>query len=165
MWQKYSGQRLEDADRAIRKLNGSGFLVKVRKGVYRYDPSLARHRVLHDFSESDKKAIKERDGYKCVICGLGTKNGRDLHVDHIKPKNLGGTNDISNGQTLCADHNLIKKQLSQTETGKKMFILLLEKLKKSDDPLKEKHISFCRDILHVFEKYNMNGHIKWVEDI
>ena len=164
-WQKYAGRRLEDADRAIRKLHGSGFLIKVRKGVYRHDPSNVKQRFLQDFSESDKQIIKERDGHKCVICGLGSQNGLDLHVDHIKPKNLGGTNDITNGQTLCARHNFIKKQLSQTETGKKMFIRLLEKLKKSDDPLKELHISFCRDILNVFEKYDINGHIKWVDSI
>jgi len=164
-WQKKTGCRFEDVDRAIRKLCSSGFLIKIKKGVYRYDPSNAKQRFLHDFSGADKKFIKERDGYKCVICGLGPENGLELHVDHIKPKELGGTPDISNGQTLCARHNFIKKMHSQTETGKKMFIRLLEKLKTCDDPLKELHISFCRDILLVFQKYNINGHINWTDDI
>ena len=163
-WLKLKGQRFEDADRAIRKLHGSGFLIKVKKGVYRHDPRLAHHRNLQDFSEADKEIIKKRDGYKCVVCGLGPKDGRELHVDHIKPKNLNGTNEISNGQTLCAQHNFQKKQLSQTETGKKMFILLLQKLKKCDDPLKERHVAFCKDILSVFQKYDINGHIVWADE-
>ena len=164
-WQRKTGCRFEDVDRAIRKLCSSGFLIKIKKGVYRYDPSIAKQRLLQDFSEADKRFIKERDGYRCVICGLGPENGLELHVDHIKPKELNGTSDISNGQTLCARHNFIKKMSSQTETGKKMFIRLLEKLKKCDDPLKELHISFCRDILMVFEKYKINGHINWTDDI
>ena len=78
---------------------------------------------------------------------------------------MGGKSEVENGQILCGRHNYIKKIASQTETGKKMFIRLLEKLKTCDDPLKELHISFCRDILNVFEKYDINGHIKWVDDI
>ena len=49
-----------------------------------------------------------------------------MHVDHIKPKEFGGEATVSNGQTLCAQHNFQKKTLKQTETGKKMFIRLYE---------------------------------------
>ncbi|WP_235852195.1 HNH endonuclease [Helicobacter mehlei] len=44
---------------------------------------------LEDFSPALKKQILERDGYACVICGAGQKEGMELHVDHIKPKDLG----------------------------------------------------------------------------
>jgi len=160
-WFKLTGNRIEDADRAIRRLSQEGFLIKVKKGVYRHDPKLATQRKLEDFKASQKEEILKRDGYKCVICGLGKKDGVDLQVDHIKPKELGGTSDTSNGQTLCARHNFIKKISSQTETGKKMFITLLNAAKSSDDKNKKELIAFCEDILKVFEKHGINGHIEW----
>ncbi|MCD6231411.1 HNH endonuclease, partial [Candidatus Aerophobetes bacterium] len=41
------------------------------------------------------------------VCERGTKEGGELVVDHIKPKDKGRTNDINNGQTLCRGHNLM----------------------------------------------------------
>ena len=82
----------------------------------------------------------------------------DLQVDHIKPKDLGGEATIENGQTLCAQHNFIKKNLKQTETGKKMYIRLYELAKSEKN---EELIKFCTDILKVYEKHNINGHIVW----
>jgi len=158
---KITKKRFEDVDRSIRKLAQIGFLIKVKKGWYRYDPKKVKIRNLEDFSASDKKIILERDGYKCVICGKGTKDGIDLQVDHIKPKELGGSATISNGQTLCASHNFRKKISSQTETGKKMFIRLLDSVKESDDKNASKIEKFCEEILKVFEKHDIDGHIKW----
>jgi predicted restriction endonuclease len=158
---KITKKRFEDVDRSIRKLAQIGFLIKIKKGWYRYDPKKAKIRNLEDFSGSDKKLILERDGYKCVICGKGSKEGIDLQVDHIKPKELGGSATISNGQTLCASHNFRKKISSQTETGKKMFIRLLDSVKESDDKNASKIEKFCEEILRVFEKHDIDGHIKW----
>jgi predicted restriction endonuclease len=158
---KITKKRFEDVDRSIRKLAQIGFLIKIKKGWYRYDPKKAKIRNLQDFSASDKKLILERDGYKCVICGKGSKEGIDLQVDHIKPKELGGNATISNGQTLCASHNFRKKISSQTETGKKMFIRLLDSVKESDDKNASKIEKFCEEILRVFEKHDIDGHIKW----
>jgi HNH endonuclease len=160
-WEALTNERMEDSDRAIRRLSQDGILIRVKKGVYRYDPTMVTERHLEDFSAADKKIILERDGNKCVICGLGPREGLDLQVDHIKAKELGGKAEISNGQTLCARHNFIKKISSQTETGKKMFIHLLEVSSRSDDPNREQLIAFCEDILEVFEKHGINGHIEW----
>ena len=81
-----------------------------------------------------------------------------MHVDHIKPVDLGGRATIGNGQILCAQHNFIKKNLRQTETGKKIFIRLYELAKtEKDKTLRD----FCADILQVYEKHSINGHIKW----
>ncbi|GAB6283687.1 MAG: hypothetical protein STSR0008_24760 [Ignavibacterium sp.] len=147
-----------DTWRSIRKLHEVGFLIKVKKGVYRYDPDSANQKELEDFTAEQKAFILKRDGYKCVICGRGKKEGVELQVDHIKPKYLGGTSTIENGQTLCAQHNFIKKTLKQTETGKKMFIRLYEFAKsKNNEELKK----FCAEILETYEKYNINGHIVW----
>ncbi|MBI5208016.1 MAG: HNH endonuclease [Candidatus Firestonebacteria bacterium] len=147
-----------DVWRGIRKLHQEGKLIKVKKGVHRYDPNYGKKVELFDFSSTVKKAIFKRDSYKCVICGRGIKNGVELHVDHIKPKDLGGKATIENGQTLCSQHNFIKKNLKQTETGKKMFIRLYE-LAKSENS--KELMKFSADVLETYEKHNINGHIVW----
>ncbi|MFN3428131.1 MAG: HNH endonuclease [Candidatus Thermochlorobacter sp.] len=147
-----------DTWRTIRKLHQDGLLVKVKKGIYRYDPDLEASRNLEDFTPEQKRLILERDGYRCVVCGKGIRDGVELHVDHIKPKDLGGKATIENGQTLCGQHNYLKKNFKQTETGKKMFIRLYELAKSQQD---EKLKKFCSEILEVFEKHHINGHIEW----
>lgn len=156
---KRTGKKFRDPDRGIRQLHQNGYLVKVKKGVYRYDPSLVKKRELEDFSPIIKKAIFERDDYKCVICGKGLKDGIEIHADHIKPKDLGGRATLENGQTLCSQHNFLKKNFRQTETGKKLFIRLYELSKAEKN---EELQRFCSEILEVFEKNNINGHIEWI---
>lgn len=157
-YKRLYNKKPRDTWRSIRNLHETGFLIKVKKGIYRYDPDAVTQRELEDFTPEQKEAILRRDGYKCVICGRGKKEGVELHVDHIKPKYLGGKSTIENGQTLCAQHNFIKKTLKQTETGKKMFIRLYELAKsEGNEELKK----FCTDILETYEKYNINGHIIW----
>ena len=157
-YKKRTGKIFRDPDRAIRQLSQSGFLIKIAKGIYKYDPEKAYKRELEDFTAAQKETILKRDGYKCVICGRGKKEGVDLHIDHIKPKDFGGEATIENGQTLCSQHNFIKKNLKQTETGKKMFIRLYELAKsEKNEELKK----FCADVLETYEKHDINGHIVW----
>ncbi|MCS7208126.1 MAG: HNH endonuclease [Fimbriimonadales bacterium] len=147
-----------DPWRVIRRLHQEGWLIKVRNGVYRYDPATAGKIALEDFTPEQKQAILERDGYRCVICGRGRADGVELHVDHIKPRHLGGRSEIENGQTLCARCNIRKKIYKQTETGKRMFIRLLELANKEGDTAMEQ---FCREVLEVYEKHGVNDHIRW----
>src|SRR3989344_7219280 len=98
----------------------------------------------------------ERDGYKCVRCGRSKEDGFELQVDHIKSKYEGGKAIIENGETLCSQHNFIKKNLNQTETGKKMYIRLYELAKSEKN---NELIKFCKDILEVYKRHNINGHI------
>ncbi len=157
-YKRLYNKKPRDTWRSIRNLHEIGFLIKVKKGIYRYDPNAVKQRDLEDFTPEQKEAILKRDGYKCVICGRGRKEGVELHVDHIKPRYLGGKSIIENGQTLCAQHNFIKKTLKQTETGKKMFIRLYELAKKEKN---EELLKFCADILETYEKHNINSHIMW----
>ena len=157
-YKKKTGKVFRDPDRAIRMLSQDGKLIKIKKGVYKYDPDFITNRELEDFTPEQKEAIFKRDGYKCVICGRGLKDGVEIHADHIKPKDLGGKAEIENGQTLCAQHNFQKKNYKQTETGKKMFIRLYELAKKYNDA---KLKNFCADILTEYEKHGINCHIKW----
>lgn len=157
-YKKRTGGVFRDPDRAIRKLSQEGMLIKMKKGVYKYDPDFVKNRKLKDFTAEQKEAIFKRDDYKCVECGKGLKDGVEIHADHIKPRDLGGESTIENGQTLCAQHNFQKKNYNQTQTGKKMFIRLYELAKKQkDNPLKK----FCAEILTVYEKNNINCHIVW----
>lgn len=157
-YKKRTGKVFRDPDRAIRKLHQNGFLIKVAKGIYRYEPSEVVERKPEDFTEEQKKIILERDGYKCVKCGRGKEEGMELHVDHIKPKDLDGKAVIENGQVLCSRCNFLKKNLKQTETGKKMFIRLYELAKKENN---KELLDFARQILEVYEKNNINCHITW----
>ncbi len=153
-----TGKIFRDPDRGIRSLYQRGFLQKIAKGIYKYDPQYAQNKQQQDFTIAQKKEILKRDGYKCVICGAGRENGVELHVDHIKPKDMGGLATIENGQTLCSQHNFLKKNLRQTETGKKMFIRLYELAKKENN---QELQDFCIVILNTFEDFNINGHIEW----
>jgi 5-methylcytosine-specific restriction endonuclease McrA len=157
-YKRQTGDIFRDSDRAIRKLHQEGFLIKIAKGIYRYDPKSVKKKNLEDFTQKQKDEILKRDGYKCVMCGKGKKDGAELQVDRMKPKGLGGRATIENGQTLCSQYNFLKKNLKQTETGKKMYIRLYELTKKENN---EKLLSFANNILKVYEKHNINGHIEW----
>lgn len=153
---KRTGKTFRDPDRQIRRLHQEGILVKVKYGVYRYDPQQTRK--LTDFTPTQRAEILKRDGYKCVVCGLGEKEGMVLHADHVKPKDKGGESTISNGQTLCSAHNFKKKNYNQTETAKKLFVNLLNRSKDVKDATM---MEFCKDILRVYDEHDINGHIDW----
>ena len=157
-WMRRMGEVFRDPDRGIRSLHQNGYLIKVKKGVYRYDSDKVQQKDSEDFSGSQKAKILERDNYRCVICGRGKKDGVELHIDHIKPRYFGGKATIENGQVLCAQHNFIKKNLKQTETGKKMFIRLYELAKKENNKVLQ---DFCSDVLQAYEDHDINGHIEW----
>ena len=159
-YKKEYNKELADPDRAIRTLYEEGKLIKIKKGVYRYDPDFVGISQATTFSENLKKKIFERDNYRCVICGQGKNEGLEIHADHIKPRSQGGLNTLENGQTLCSRHNMLKKNLQQTETGKKMFIRLYELAKQEQDEQLKK---FTKEILELYKKYNINGHIDWNE--
>jgi len=154
---KLYGRKPRDPWRQIRKFYQEGILIKVRKGIYRYDPDLIQNRELYEFSSKVKKAIFKRDGYKCVVCGKGRKDGVEIHADHRIPLDKGGANTVDNGQTLCSEHNLLKKRYSQTEFGKRLLVRLYEEAVRKSD---KKMVKFCKEIFDVYEKYNLNSHIQ-----
>lgn len=153
-----TGKIFRDPDRVIRRLHQQGFLQKIAKGLYRYDPDYAHEAQQEDFSQQQKESILRRDNYQCVLCGRGKAEGMELHVDHIRPKELGGKATLENGQTLCSQHNMLKKTMQQTETGKKMFIRLYELAKAEQDGELQ---AFCQEILRVYDEHGINGHIEW----
>ena len=51
-----------------------------------------------------RKAVRTRDGHQCVQCG----STEHLEVDHILNVARGGTHNLDNLQTLCADCHAAK---------------------------------------------------------
>ena len=147
-----------DPWRAARKLHQDGYLIKIGKGVYRYDPEYVHNPKYEDFTAAQKRRILETGEYRCARCGRGLAEGVELHIDHIKPKDQGGKATLENGQILCAEHNFLKKNLNATESGKRMFINLYEVAKREES---DKFVAFTREILEVFDKFDVNGHIEW----
>lgn len=156
-WKKRTGKVFRDPDRGIRKLHQDGYLIKVKKGTYKYEPDSVKIFSLEDFNPKVKQAIFKRDNFKCVICGRGTAEGVEIHADHIKPKDKGGKTTIDNGQTLCSQHNFIKKNFGQTTLGKRYFIHLYKSARKTKN---RRLINFCLEILNIFDKYNIDTDIK-----
>lgn len=155
-YKKMYNKKPRDTWRAIRQLHEKGFLVKVKKGIYRHDPDAMKKIELFDFPLEVKEQIFKRDNYKCIFCGRGPKDGVEICADHILSKNKGGTNTLDNGQTLCMEHNLMKKNYSQTEAGKRYFIKIYKKaLIKKDGKI----IKFCKCVFECYNKHKINSHI------
>ena len=150
---KLYGRKPRDIWRGIRRLYQEGFLIKVRKGVYKYDPDLIQKKELHDFPPDVKEAIFKKDGYKCIVCGRGKEDGVEIHADHKIPLDKGGTNTIENGQTLCSEHNLLKKNYSQTEFGKRFLIRLYQEALEKND---KRMIKFCKREKYRCNYFNLN---------
>ncbi|PSB04740.1 HNH endonuclease [Merismopedia glauca] len=55
-----------------------------------------------------RKYVFIRNNYQCQSCGK-THQETELNIDHIIPLAKGGSNDISNLQSLCRTCNQIKK--------------------------------------------------------
>lgn len=53
---------------------------------------------------SVRKAVYERDAYRCVVC----QSWLDLTLDHVIPYSQGGPDTIDNLQTMCRSHNSSK---------------------------------------------------------
>jgi hypothetical protein len=153
---KLGGTKPRDPWREIRKLHQDGVLIKVGKGIYRYDPSRIQKVELFDFPPEVKEEIFRRDNYRCVVCGRGREDGVEICADHKKPKDKGGSNTVDNGQTLCTEHNLLKKNYSQTEAGKRFIIKIYESAVASGD---QRMIRFCKELFDVYDKEGINSHI------
>lgn len=69
----------------------------------------------------------KRDHFTCVYCGRSAPEVV-LHVDHVLPVSEGGTNDVGNLVTACADCNL-GKGASIIDTGRNLTKKQLRELK------------------------------------
>ena len=67
-----------------------------------------RRRSIND---TTRYAVLERAGFKCQCCGIKPLKDNDviLHIDHIIPHSLGGSDNVDNLQVLCDKCNLSKQ--------------------------------------------------------
>ena len=74
------------------------------------------------FTTADREwaaAVKERDGFACVVCGSTVKP----NAHHILPRELHATKlDISNGITLCVSHHLFSREISAHNNPLAFFV-------------------------------------------
>jgi 5-methylcytosine-specific restriction endonuclease McrA len=61
-------------------------------------------------TEGIRALVRERAGNRCEYCGLHQDDSplAALHVEHIIPRQHGGTDDVSNLALACMDCNLHK---------------------------------------------------------
>ena len=145
--------KARDPWRSVRKFYQEGYLIQVRKGVYRREPGYTGQGIDDPFPLDVKEAIFKRDNYRCVICGNGRHNGFEIHADHIKPRSKGGTSTLDNGQTLCSEHNVLKKNYGTTDFLKKYSMKMLIIARRNKDKKMER---FFEDILKIIEKHNID---------
>ena len=70
--------------------------------------ALNRRRNIND---NTRYAVLERAGFKCQCCGSKPQRDNDivLHIDHIIPRSLGGSDMTDNLQVLCDKCNISKQ--------------------------------------------------------
>jgi hypothetical protein len=92
-----------------------------------------------------------------LCAAVGREEGVELQVHHMKPtdqvaKLLLGT------AKLCAQHNYLKKNFTQTESGKRFLYGYMNRQRRL---MTNKCKIFAAKILAVYEKNKVNAHIVW----
>jgi len=81
-----------------------------------------RRRGHKPISGSVRYEVLKRAKFHCELCGISAEK-KNLEVDHIHPKSLGGKDDLSNYQALCYSCNAAKRNTDDTDfrTNKGIF--------------------------------------------
>lgn len=76
----------------------------ISAGVFNRPTRTATDSLRKPITANRRRAVFERDLYRCVCCGTHI----ELTIDHKHPVSLGGGNDIDNLQTMCMPCNAKK---------------------------------------------------------
>ena len=154
-WEKRTGKIFRHPGSTLRNLFHRGYLLKPKRGCYRYDPKQSIVRKPHRFSDTKRKQILMRDNHKCVVCGLGKKEGEDIYATHLYIDASMSGNKSGNGITLCGKHkNIMLASSKNTHISKDTFITLYNKARDKSD---QKTMNFYQDILRVYEKHKVDS--------
>jgi ATP adenylyltransferase len=74
----------------------------------REDPWSHRRKSAGYVPGTQRYEVLKRARYRCELCGVSAER-KALEVDHIIPRNKGGTDDVSNFQALCYSCNATKR--------------------------------------------------------
>lgn len=76
-----------------------------------HDNRPGRESVRKRIGRAASRAIDARDGGRCVYCGSDGA-GAHLHLDHLQPKSLGGSDEVANLVTACRRCNSARQAMS-----------------------------------------------------
>ena len=163
-WLQEMGSRIEDVDRAIRRLAESGELIKVRKGVYRHNSEASPSKNGGTFSEFTSQAALERDLFCCTICHEPADKNRDLHVVAVTAFELGGAPLLSNARTVCSFHKVAldlldgRGKISSIQVRKTM-----DRIIKSQKAPSGNGMQLAEELLRSLERHNGGPGLNWRE--
>jgi|GEM_PF-1228637 len=130
-----------DVDDLLQQLHNMGFILRyeVDNGKYIFIVKWHKHQNPHHMevpsvippapgttnkfahspvTKEQRKRIMERDGNKCVVCGLD----KQLTIDHIVPISKGGNSSDENLRTLCKTCNTKKGNKDNDPTPKQNLV-------------------------------------------
>ena len=80
----------------------------------REDPWSHRRKSVGYVPGTQRYEVLKRARYRCELCGTSAEH-KALEVDHIIPRNKGGTDDVFNFQALCYSCNATKRDRDDTD--------------------------------------------------
>jgi 5-methylcytosine-specific restriction endonuclease McrA len=116
-WAAANHERVRESAAKSRVKNREARLAAVRNRRAKQRNAGGRH------TAKDIAAISEMQGHKCAYCRISFRKAK-RHVDHILPIALGGANDRSNLQLLCAPCNLSKQAKHPVDFAQSRGLLL-----------------------------------------
>ncbi len=89
---------------------------KIQKFESQRGDSIWQHRKRghRPISGSVRYEVLSRAKFKCELCGISAVE-KNIEVDHIFPKSLGGKDDLANYQALCYSCNAAKRNTDDTD--------------------------------------------------
>jgi diadenosine tetraphosphate (Ap4A) HIT family hydrolase/5-methylcytosine-specific restriction endonuclease McrA len=91
-------------------------LLKIEEFLERRGKTIWEHRRRghRPISGTTRFSVLKRAAFRCELCGISADE-KNLEVDHIHPKSLGGKDEISNFQALCYSCNASKRNTDKTD--------------------------------------------------
>jgi len=89
---------------------------KLNQFIENRGAAIWKHRTLADgyISGTIRYEVLKRAKFRCELCGISAEF-KALEVDHILPRNRGGSDDPSNLQALCYSCNSMKRDRDDTD--------------------------------------------------
>jgi 5-methylcytosine-specific restriction endonuclease McrA len=116
-WQKENSERFAARSKAWKRANPE------KVCAYSSKRRATKLSIGGKYSGEDVKRIRAAQGNKCAYCRVGLK-GVKVHIDHITPLSLGGSNGAENIQILCVSCNLSKGALHPVDFAQRIGRLL-----------------------------------------